>query len=82
MHKLIEILRYLNFYRLGAGGNLLGHPAKTLSKEEVAFLSFSLVSELCYGIKANIRNYCGQLLLCFSIVSQLLLLNLLSLGVR
>lgn len=40
MNKLIEILRYLNFYRLGAGGNLLGHIVKTIIKEEIALLSF------------------------------------------
>ena len=48
MDKLIKILRCLNFYRLGAGENRLGHPVKTVSKEEITFLSFPLVNELHY----------------------------------
>jgi hypothetical protein len=65
MQKLIEILRYLNFYRLVAGGPHVNHSLQLISKEEILFILFSLVSEPHYLMKANKLSNNGTIVMIF-----------------
>lgn len=62
-------MRYLNFYRLDNRRNILGHPVQ-ISKEKTC-ISFFLISEPHYWVKAKELNYCGAILLFFFIMNQI-----------